>query len=303
MRFFNWLIVAPFNILVSAGASAETPGVRCVLVVPPETKPWSDAQGRLTLVLKDVQWWYSCQMEGHGYGAKTFSLETDASGKVVVHIARLADRAPRDPNALRQACVAAGERILGDPRQRKGTVMAIVYNGYIWTDEKQFRVEPHGRAVAGRWAFFTAWHFFNVAPAAWRIEESPDRYANLEGVLDPIHHKVLKATGGIATVGRITSSGHGGFAHELGHAFGLHHRVAGQARVKGDLMTTDLWMMRGNFLGEILNDWTCLHPLDAAILDKNPLFRIRMVGPPSTGVPREVGMRGVQKSNLPRRGK
>lgn len=35
--------------------------------------------------MKDIQQFYADQMEFHGFGRKTFKLETDTDGKVVVH--------------------------------------------------------------------------------------------------------------------------------------------------------------------------------------------------------------------------
>lgn len=56
-------------------------GVRVALVLPPGVEADVGLQNRLTLVLKDIQWWYACQMMAHGYGAKTFTLESGSGGK------------------------------------------------------------------------------------------------------------------------------------------------------------------------------------------------------------------------------
>jgi hypothetical protein len=51
--------------------------------------------------------------------------------------------------------------------------------------------------------------------------------------------------------------------------------------------------MRGNFVPEITVEWCCLSAHDAAVLNENPLFRVRPVLPASTGATREVGSRGA----------
>ena len=93
-RYLTSLLVLAV-VAVSAGSTREgEPTVKVFLVVPPDTKPFEDAAERLTLVLKDIQWWYSCQMEAHGYGAKTFPLELTPNGQVQIHLVRLGNRQP-----------------------------------------------------------------------------------------------------------------------------------------------------------------------------------------------------------------
>ena len=285
--------------LTFAAVPIESPGVRCVLVVPPDEEPWPDSQQRLDLVLKDAQWWYSCQMEAHGYGAKTFSLETDAEGRVVVHVARLKDPPPTtDANGLRLAVIQEAEKIVGDPRKRRGTIMVLVYNGYYWSDRAKFHMTPMGFGAGGRWAHFTAWHYFSVNPNAWMVKTPVPDLPENNPYFPPLHTKVIQAFSGdgVKSVAQRSSVGHGVFLHEMGHAFGLPHPPKEAPRVPGDIMAAGMWAARGNFVGSLRNEFACLTAANAAALNKNPLFQVRDVGPPSSKAARSIGARGAIRS-------
>ncbi len=59
--------------------------VRTVYFVPNDLLPDPNMEDDLRTLMKDVQKFYADQMERHGFGRKTFRLETDETGKVVVH--------------------------------------------------------------------------------------------------------------------------------------------------------------------------------------------------------------------------
>jgi hypothetical protein len=277
----------------------ETPSVRCVLVVPPNVRPWADAQERLDLVLKDAQWWYSCQMEAHGYGSKTFALELDPSGKVVVHVTHLKEPIPptTDSTALRSAVVEAAEKIVGSPGQRKGTVMFLMYNGYYWSDMDLLKMKPMGSGLAGRWAHFSAWHYYSINPSGWHSNLVVPNLPDQNPFFPPLATNVLQAFAGdgIKSVAERTSAGHGACFTLLGLAFGLKHADRSRPRLHGNVMDAQFWQTRGSFLESISNEWSCISARDAEILNRNPLFQVRDVGPPSSGAARSTGMRGVRK--------
>lgn len=291
-------------LILASQTPDEPPGVKCVLVLPPNEQPWPQAFDRLDTVLKDAQWWYSCQMEGYGYGPKTFSLETDEEGKVVVHIARL-EKAPDLPvgalrtsapaSGARSAVIIAAEKIVGNPRARKGTVMVLAYNGYFWTDREKLDMLPMGYGLNGRWAHLTGWHLFGINSKAFTNSTPIPSLPEVNPYFPPIATSVFQAglVDGIRTVGERASGSHGSFIHEIGHSFGLHHPGANDHRFIGDVMTRDFWNMRGNFVPDFPGRWCCLTPGQAATLDRNPLFQPRKTEPPSTGAPRSLGMSGA----------
>ena len=66
-------------------AEDAPPIVRIVYFIPTDRTPQPDIDAKMDAQIKDVQQYYADQMEGHGYGRKTFQFETDALGKAVVH--------------------------------------------------------------------------------------------------------------------------------------------------------------------------------------------------------------------------
>ena len=59
--------------------------VRIIYFLPLDRLPQPGIDAQLDAQIKDVQRFYADQMASHGFGRKTFRLETDATGKVVVH--------------------------------------------------------------------------------------------------------------------------------------------------------------------------------------------------------------------------
>ena len=292
-------------------ASAPQTYVRCVLVVPKGEQPWPDAQQRLDMVLKDIQWWYSCQMEGHGYGAKTFPLELGRNGQVRIHLVRLSERQPEGDDKriqfkVQQACLSAARKVMGNAP--KGAIMLVIYNGYIWRNQKAHSVWPCGTGKGRRWVFLTAYHYYCICPAAWHVGTPLAGYGNPDSYFPDEHveimrgHYTYRRSSAVQKrwlrrpVGLHAVMGHGTLAHELGHAFGLQHYKKGEPLVHKSVMQNGYVHMRGNFLAERGHESCCLTALDAAKLNKNPFFAERNVERPSTGVEREVGMRGAKQA-------
>ena len=59
--------------------------VRLIYFLPLNRRAQHDIDTKLDTLIKDVQQFYAEQMQNHGFGRKTFSFETDATGKAVVH--------------------------------------------------------------------------------------------------------------------------------------------------------------------------------------------------------------------------
>ena len=59
--------------------------VRLIYFLPNDRTPQQDIDATLDELIKNVQLSYEEVMEYHGFGRRTFTLETDATGKAVVH--------------------------------------------------------------------------------------------------------------------------------------------------------------------------------------------------------------------------
>ena len=59
--------------------------VRLIYFLPINRTAQQDIDAKLDTLIRDVQRFYAEQMDTHGFGRKTFSFETDATGKAVVH--------------------------------------------------------------------------------------------------------------------------------------------------------------------------------------------------------------------------
>ncbi|MDE0316756.1 MAG: leucine-rich repeat domain-containing protein [Candidatus Poribacteria bacterium] len=103
--------------------------VRVIYVQLNDVEPQEDSVNTLKAMIKDIQTFYADEMERHGYGRKTFRLETDAADNVIVH--HLKGNFPYDGNTRDKI----SERL--DLSQK------IIY--LIWVD----RYDPNKEASSG----------------------------------------------------------------------------------------------------------------------------------------------------------
>lgn len=68
-----------------AQGTLAQPSVRLVYLLPSDRTARPDRIVALQQLIKDAQAFYADQMAAHGYGRKTFRIETDADGEPVVH--------------------------------------------------------------------------------------------------------------------------------------------------------------------------------------------------------------------------
>ena len=59
--------------------------VRLIYFIPSDREPQSDIDEKMDTLIKGAQHFYAEQMEAHGFDRKTFSFETNATGRAVVH--------------------------------------------------------------------------------------------------------------------------------------------------------------------------------------------------------------------------
>ena len=80
--FMSLFVIGPSPALAQ---QQERPTVRLIYFVPRDRQSQPNINADVDRVIKQVQHHYAEQMEGLGYGKKTFKLEIDRNGKVVVH--------------------------------------------------------------------------------------------------------------------------------------------------------------------------------------------------------------------------
>ena len=90
MKFINLFvtIIALLTILLPCFAQENTPEkyiVKLVYFVSKDREPQKDIDTKIRKVLKDTQKFYGDEMEKYGYERKTFRMETDTNGDIVVH--------------------------------------------------------------------------------------------------------------------------------------------------------------------------------------------------------------------------
>ena len=68
-----------------SGAQDTRPIVRLIYFLPKDREPQPNIDEKMDGLIKDAQQLYANHMEAHGFGRKTFQIETDATGKAVVH--------------------------------------------------------------------------------------------------------------------------------------------------------------------------------------------------------------------------
>ena len=79
------LVTIPFLQNSFAQNLSDEMTVRVIYFLPWQQPPDPTVNTRFDNMVKDVQTLFADQMERHGYGRKTFTLETDAQGKTKVH--------------------------------------------------------------------------------------------------------------------------------------------------------------------------------------------------------------------------
>ena len=81
-----------FALIASLNSFAQAPHliegdakVRLIYFLPRNRPPTPNIDARMRTLIKDVQRFYAEQMDAHGFGRKTFGIETDPTGKPIVH--------------------------------------------------------------------------------------------------------------------------------------------------------------------------------------------------------------------------
>ena len=175
----------------TAFAQDTRPMVRLVYFLPKDRQPQPDIDAKMDRVIKDVQEYFADQMERHGFGRKTFQIETDPSGKAVVHrfVGQFTDEHYRSTSDFSD--------ILGEVYKDKGfTAFKHIYVNV-------FEIDSEIRDSGG-------------------CHNCLDAVGGVGAFTGPAGGYVLVP---------VVSAHLGVIAHELGHAFGLQHDFRGGAYI------------------------------------------------------------------------
>ena len=77
----DWAVTKPIGDLLQ-------PSVRLIYFLPSDREVRPERASALSQMITEVQEFYADEMERHGFGRKTFTLETDTGGIPVVHFIR-----------------------------------------------------------------------------------------------------------------------------------------------------------------------------------------------------------------------
>ena len=166
--------------------------VRVIYFHPNNIEPQEGFPTTLSSLVKDVQKFYADEMERHGFGRKTFRLETDETGDVVVHHLK-----GEFPNAHYTRWGAEYDEV----RKQLDTSKKVIY--LILSDIR----DENPLEFYGHKTFPLANYGSGLSPGG----DALGNYAFIRGVNRGVETRYVypRAAGTIA--------------HELGHAFGLLH--------------------------------------------------------------------------------
>ena len=79
------LIFVTVSFVPSSFAQQHRPTMRCIYFIPNDVRPDPSRIVEIRQTITGAQQFFADEMERHGYGSKTFQLETDTNGEIVVH--------------------------------------------------------------------------------------------------------------------------------------------------------------------------------------------------------------------------
>ena len=194
-------------------AEDPEPGDRKLHVISwrPTDKPYpKDHRTRLQRILEHIQQFYADELERNGMGRRSFNLDYDAKGKLIIHEAvgtgKYADYGRPDGSRIRNECVPVLKKAGIDAN--KETILIFTNLGQ-WNPVLKTFVHKSPYYAGGNHRSGTAWQL-----------DSPE--------LDIPNLKMKKPIIKDGEYGRISLGKHvsifiGGIAHEMGHGFGLPH--------------------------------------------------------------------------------
>jgi len=261
-----------------ASPTLALPTVRLAYIIPSNRTAQADAVAKIRAIITDSQDWYRDQFERHGFGAKTFRIETETDGVTPkVHVKNI----PETDAYLR-------DDIWGRTIQAASNAGITTWTtGEVWLLVPEAHVQAADGSVSGGTALGGS---FGSGPdpgvammgsdalARWSpgmfTDDRP--YDNLfiaEIGPYPLKQNVTFPWFEGTTISSVSSSVRGALTHELSHAFGLPHDFRNDANFHGNVMGNGLRGLRGNFFpGRYTNDTTRLSYVSALVLSSSRYF-------------------------------
>ena len=201
-----------------AKASAR---LHVVYFTPSDREPEPRYRERLEAILEDIRAFYREGMAHAGFGPKTFDLDRDEQGKVIIHLVKGNDPESAYPRSgfvqnggadasTRDKIMAASRPVLQAAGIAPEHDTTIIFCNLAKWDEKT-RFFQHHSPYMGFWTQTGGW-CFAVDCSILDIGQIAQKQPTLRD-----------AEWGVESIGKFNTVFIGGIAHELGHAFGLPH--------------------------------------------------------------------------------
>lgn len=273
-----------------APVAGGLPVVRLGYLVPSNRVAQAGAADKLRALATDAQRWYRDQIDQHGFGPKTFRLETEADRVTPrVHVVSV----PETDADLR-----------ADPYGRTITAaqnagLTVWTPGEVWFLVPELHLQTPDGAVTGGGVSLGASYGSGDDPGVAMISGDLLAMCRADMFTDdrPYHGQIVAEVGPYplrqdvtfpwfvgATFSSVCSSHRGAFIHELSHAFGLSHDFRNDANFHGNLMGNGLRGVRGAFApARYPADYTRLATVAAGALNVSRYFNETPAAP--TGQP------------------
>ncbi len=248
-------------ILLASGALAAEEGfdrtLQVVYFTPADREPLPAYVERLDRVMTEVQRFYAEGMAMHGFGPRTFPLERDASGRLVVHLVKGArDREFYTSEHGHDLREEAAQALAAEGIDADRETLLIVGN----------LVSVDGDHLSGDCPYYGGGD--HRSGTAWVTDYAGLDTRNLRRKAPRVYDN-----GRPYSLGKYNSVYIGGVTHELGHALGLPHVRANSAEepLGTTLMSSGNYTFGEDKRGE--GKGTFLSRASALMLADHPLFR------------------------------